>query len=285
MPFPELFAELLQNCRPMALAFSGGLDSRFLAHSALALLPTPGDLCLIHVCGPHVPEDESRAADAWARARGLQLIMTHFDPLEIEAVRSGWKDRCYYCKKAMFLRILQTLETMGATAGNQRVLCDGSNASDNLAWRPGLAALRELGVRSPLAEAGLDKQDISALGAASGLDNPRQKARPCLLTRFAYGLEPDKVTLAALEAAERAVSALLTTHAQKAEPPDFRLRLVSRRAAAKPGKPLSVWQSELHVEAELPDALVRELEALLAAAGFDPGFVLCLEQVSGHYDK
>lgn len=294
--FPENLGKVFDSCRPMALAFSGGLDSRFLAHASRAFLPGHS-LRLVHVRGPHVPEDESREAEAWARARGHELMTLPFDPLSIAGVRANGADRCYHCKKAMFSGIGRALAACPDDGRQKAVLCDGSNASDGLSFRPGLAALRELGVRSPLAEAGLDKDAIRSLAAKSGLDRPHQKARPCLLTRFAYGLEPDADILAALERAERAVGRLLAAVGPGAAPadtradaagPDFRLRLTARApvpAAAAHATPAASWRGELHLDAEVPAAVKEAVSQALSELGFDNIPLVLMKAVSGHYDR
>lgn len=306
--FPEALARSVAACHPMALAFSGGLDSRFLAHAAQVLAqtlaPAPESLCLVHVHGPHVPQGESRKALAWAQARGLRCVTVFFDPLAFDAVRHNHTERCYHCKKAMFLAIGHALAALPQGAGHF-VLCDGSNASDSQSYRPGLAALSELGVRSPLAEAALSKQDIRLLAAQSGLERPEQTPRPCLLTRFAYGLEADAPTLAALEKAEDAVAQVLAkffapgqtlqptqptalhnphkTKAVEAAPavPDFRLRfLVPQGRAGGQDR-----QAELHLSASLFPALTHALAAALAKHGFADAAIREMPQISGLHDR
>lgn len=191
---------------PLCVALSGGLDSRFLTHAALL---AGCDVLAAHAAGPHVPEAESAWARAWAVARGVPLVEVAFNPLEVPEVRENGRERCYFCKRAL-------VAALRAAAG-ERTLCDGTNADDFGQWRPGLRALREAGVRSPLAEAGLSKAALRRSGADSGLERPDQSARPCLLTRWAYGLSPDATLLGRLAAVESDLQALGLK--------DFRLRL------------------------------------------------------------
>lgn len=199
---PQVLARRLRAMPPLVVAFSGGIDSRFLSHAALL---SGCDVLAVHVRGPHIPAGESAHALAWARRRGLPLLVVDFDPLSLPEVATNSHQRCYACKIGLLSAIGKAL----AQAGQQgRVLCDGSNADDLVAYRPGLRALQEADVMSPLAESGMDKAAIRAAARATGLDDPEQRARPCLLTRLAYGLAPDADVLARLAAAEEALSGL-----------------------------------------------------------------------------
>ncbi|WP_446425526.1 tRNA(Ile)-lysidine synthetase [Mailhella sp.] len=206
-----------------ALAFSGGMDSRFLAHAAQLLGFSP---LLLHVTGPHVPPEESDFARRWTAARGLSLREVPADPLSLPLVAQGSRRRCYACKRELFSRLLSDLEREARhlSLPGPLPLCDGTNASDLHAFRPGTQAAQELGIRSPLALAGLSKADIYRLASLSDLDEPEQKPRPCLLTRLPYGVRPDASLLEGLAAGERAVRAFFEEHGGPL--PDFRLRLV-----------------------------------------------------------
>ena len=149
-----------------------------------------------------------------------------------------------------------------AAAGGCRILCDGSNADDLTAFRPGQRAVREAGVLSPLALAGLHKQELRDLGASWGLDDPQQAARPCLLTRLAYGMSPEPTLLSRLAAAEADLAALPGLG-------DFRLRLT----------PEPVLQA-----AVLPDGLRPRVMQVLDAHGFG-GAGMVEGTVSGFFDR
>ena len=208
----HILDETADNGR-FALAYSGGLDSRFLAHAAKLLKFQP---VLLHVTGPHVPPEESDFARSWAKEQQLDFREIPVNALSVPAVAEGARDRCYACKYAMFSRLAQECDLP---------LCDGTNASDASAYRPGIRAVRELGVVSPLALAGMTKNDIHLTAEETGMTLPWQKARPCLLTRLPYGTRPDAETLADLAEGERAVRRAL----EEAGLPqvDFRLRLVA----------------------------------------------------------
>ena len=248
-----------------ALAYSGGLDSRFLAHAAKLLKFQP---VLLHITGPHVPPEESDFARAWAGAQQLDFQEIPVDTLSVPAVAEGARDRCYACKYAMFSRLAQESDLP---------LCDGTNASDASAYRPGIRAVRELGVISPLTLAGLTKNDIHLLAEETGMTIPWQKPRPCLLTRLPYGARPDAETLADIAAGEQTVRHTL---AEAGLPQvDFRLRLVAPD------------RLELHLTASdmalLPDALASALlQSVHAAVPNRPRPVLSVqESLSGFYDR
>ena len=286
MELLERLTERLHACSPVALAFSGGLDSRFLAQMAYRLAPEGVRVRLFHVRGPHVQWAESADALTWAGARGFKLTLVSLNPLAIPEVRANDKLRCYHCKRFLFTTLREASSGHPAFAGQTPVLCDGTNLSDWNDYRPGRRALEDLDVRSPLAEAGLGKDDIRRLAARIGLDRPDQHARPCLLTRFAYGLSPTLAALTALEAAENVVDGLLAAHADPV--PEFRLRFVAGpETTGNDGvsPPLRSYRTELHISAELPNALNRRLLDAVAKQGLAVPRLQVLERVSGHYDR
>ncbi|WP_461209774.1 ATP-dependent sacrificial sulfur transferase LarE [Desulfocurvus sp. DL9XJH121] len=225
---------VFEQAGPLALAVSGGLDSRFLSLvcSRLGL-----DALCVHFKGPHVPASESERAEAWMRGLGLEYRVLDVDPLVLSEVAANTRERCYHCKRLLF-------ETLMAAAPG-RVVMDGGNASDLGKFRPGMRALAELGVRSPMAECGISKPDIQALGEHLGLAEPRQPATPCLLTRLPYDSPVDREALARIEALEEAC--------RKAGFTRFRVRLVD-------GEPLLFAHPDQQgLEAPLP---VRWTEAI-----------------------
>ena len=274
---PDALTSLLPELAPLAVAYSGGLDSRFLAHAARCY--GLGDAVrLLHVTGPHVPPEESLQAEQWAGERGFALTVVPVNPLDDPEVRAGSRERCYYCKRRLFSALFEALD------GQFHTLCDGSNASDLRAYRPGLRALHELGVRSPLAETGLAKEDIRRLAAVTGMDRPDQQARPCLLTRFAYGLSPTQEALTALADAEKAISEALAGGqygSLSASVPDFRLRLVE----PAPSAARLPFAAEVHVSAALAEDLRERIAGAVTARGFPHPCFVTLETVSGHYDR
>lgn len=274
---PAALAAVLRDLPRLAVAFSGGLDSRFLCHAALL---SGCDVLAVHVYGPHIPPQESAWAAAWARERGMRLHTARFDPLALAEVETNSPQRCYGCKTGLVALLRGELAPMAEA--HDRVLCDGTNADDLQAYRPGLRALEEGRVRSPLAEAGLTKAQVREAAHVTGLDRPWQRARPCLLTRLAYGMRPEAGTLARLAAAEADLATLGATASAQEESQcvvpeegsvgalgDFRLRLT----------PEPVLQAE-----KLPEELLPELRNILIRHGFWPCGLEAGGNISGFYD-
>lgn len=246
----------------LGIAYSGGLDSRFLAHAARHMGLTP---LLLHVSGPHIAPSETAAARAWAARHGLELREMRLDPLTHPAVAVSAEDRCYHCKHLLFSAMLAALPA-GMAA------CDGGNTSDAGAYRPGVRAVRELGVHSPLAECGIGKEDIRRMARLSGMERPSQRARPCLLTRFAYGLKPQRELLERLAATEDAIMDILRPVDGDSEGPDFRLR-VPREGAI-----------ELHMSVELDADCLRRIAVLAREHGLPEPVFRQVEAISGYFD-
>lgn len=190
----------------LSIAYSGGLDSRFLAFFAKQ---NGFEVELLHAQSAHISREETQEAIGRAAAMGLTVRCIRPDLPDPMRLARALRDRCYVCKKAIFTVLLKEAHAP---------LCDGSNASDALVFRPGSRAISELGVGTPLADAGLSKPMIRQAAAALGLSDPQQPARPCLLTRFDYGDAPNPVRL---DLTQRAEAFLDTLPALKA---GFRLR-------------------------------------------------------------
>lgn len=162
-----------------ALAFSGGCDSSYLLYAA-------------RQCGAQVrayfvktafqPDFELQDALRLAQELGADLKVLELDALEDETVRANPANRCYYCKKHIFGSILEN-----AHADGYSLILDGTNASDQVADRPGMKALQELSVRSPLREAGLTKEEIREKSRQAGLFTWNKPAYACLATRIPTG--------------------------------------------------------------------------------------------------
>jgi len=164
------------------------MDSSLLLVAAARALG-PG-LTAITLTGPHTVPGELAAAWTLARRFRVRHLVREFDPLKLPAFRHNLPERCYACKKAL---ISQAWEI--AAAREIPVLWDGTNVDDLADSRPGLRALRELGVDSPLLKAGLGKTAIRARSRDLGLDD-RRPAQSCLATRFPYDSELTREALA-----------------------------------------------------------------------------------------
>lgn len=164
----------------LAVAFSGGTDSAFLLRCAQEAL---GDrVCAITAVSVFVPEREIEESRAFCERFGIRQLLLPVDVLSIPGVKENPADRCYRCKRALFGWMLEA----AAAEGFDR-LADGSNADDAGDYRPGMRAIAELGVLSPLREAGLTKAEIRTLSKQMGLPTWDKPSSACLASRIAYG--------------------------------------------------------------------------------------------------
>lgn len=181
----------------LALAYSGGVDSVYLLYAARQ---AGCDVKPYFVHSQFQPDFEFADAEALAEQIGVELTVLKEDILSHEAVRLNPADRCYHCKRALFERLIRQ-----AWEDGYPLVIDGSNASDDEGDRPGMRALRELQVRSPLREAGLTKQEIRALSREAGLKTWDKPAYACLATRVPTGRAIDQEALDRVERAEDAL--------------------------------------------------------------------------------
>ncbi len=177
-----------------ALAFSGGVDSSYLLYAAMQ---AGAQVRAYYVKTAFQPEFELEDAKRLAEGLGADMRLLRADALADPQVAANPADRCYYCKKNIFGTILQAAREDGFS-----LVLDGTNASDDAGDRPGMRALRELEVRSPLRECGLTKARIRELSREAGLFTWDKPAYACLATRIpaGEGITPEK--LASAEAAE-----------------------------------------------------------------------------------
>ncbi|MDR1898391.1 MAG: ATP-dependent sacrificial sulfur transferase LarE [Treponema sp.] len=182
-----------------AVAFSGGVDSSFLCHAAAAAL---GDKALaITIVSPMLPKSEIDCAKTVARKVGIKHLL--IEEMEIdEEVAANPKERCYFCKKIEFGAIMRAAGERGIDT-----VLDGSNVDDLGDYRPGLRALEELRVLSPLREAGLGKAEIRELSRRFDLPTWDKPAFACLASRIPYGERINPEKLARVEKAEEALRA------------------------------------------------------------------------------
>lgn len=183
MVLQEFFAQ----CPETAIAFSGGVDSAFLLWAAVKYGKR---VKAYYVKTAFQPEFELEDARRLAGELGARMEILPVDILCEEAVASNPADRCYHCKRRLFAAILEAAGRDGFS-----VLLDGTNASDEASDRPGMRALAELSVRSPLRECGLTKAEIRKLSAEAGLFTHDKPAYACLATRIPTGepITPEKL--------------------------------------------------------------------------------------------
>ena len=192
-----------------ALAFSGGSDSAYLLWAGRTF---GQDVRPYYVSTPFQPAWEREDAQRLARELGVPLTVVELDVLACPEVAANPANRCYFCKKALFSALWQQVRADGFS-----LLLDGTNASDDAQDRPGMRALSELEVRSPLRECGVTKAQLRALSREAGLFTWDKPAYACLATRIPTGTPITAPDLARVEGGEDALFALGFT--------DFRIRL------------------------------------------------------------
>jgi pyridinium-3,5-biscarboxylic acid mononucleotide sulfurtransferase len=188
--------DLLRGYGSCAVALSGGLDSTVLAKAAQLAL---GDRA-VAVTGrsASMAAGELDEAGDLARQIGIRHEVIETGELSVPAYRANQADRCYHCKTELFAQVEQVAQRLGVA-----VVADGSNRDDLGDYRPGMRAVREKNVKSPLAECGLSKAEIRQLAAAWNLPISDKPATPCLSSRIAYGEEVTTERLRMIDAAER----------------------------------------------------------------------------------
>lgn len=205
MSLQEFFAQ--HNC--IALAFSGGVDSAYLLYAGIK---AGCDLHAYYVKSAFQPQFELEDAKRLAKELGAKMTVLEVDVLSDPLITSNPSSRCYYCKKKIFQTIADT-----AKADGYEILIDGTNASDEASDRPGMKALAELSVLSPLRICGITKAEVRSLSKDAGLFTWDKPAYACLATRIKTGEEITKEKLVATEMSEKALSHLGFF--------DFRIRL------------------------------------------------------------
>ena len=183
-----------------AVAFSGGVDSAWLLHEAVRYAQRTA---AYFVRTPFQPDFELEDARETAARLGASLTVVELDILADPAVAANPADRCYYCKKALFTRLLEA-----AGAGGFPLVLDGSNASDDAGDRPGMRALAELGIRSPLRECGIGKAEVRRMAREAGLRVWVKPSYACLATRVPAGTAVSAAALARVERGETELMAL-----------------------------------------------------------------------------
>ncbi|HEX9859787.1 MAG TPA: ATP-dependent sacrificial sulfur transferase LarE [Nitrospirota bacterium] len=172
--------ELVRSLGPAAVAFSGGVDSGLVA---LAAFHAHGKKAVAYTIASELStKNEEKDARWLAKSIGIKHEVIRLKLLGVDDIARNCPDRCYHCKKLVFGTILEHAAKKGV-----HVLLDGTNADDLMSYRPGARAVAELGVRSPLAELGLGKDDIRSMAKHQDLPNHDKLSVPCLSTRFPYG--------------------------------------------------------------------------------------------------
>ena len=220
-----------------ALGFSGGVDSAYLLYAGVK---AGADIKPYFIKTAFQPAFELADAQKLAERLGVEVTVLELDALADPRVAANPADRCYYCKQNLF----RTLKDR-AIADGYPVLLDGTNASDEAGDRPGMRALAELSVRSPLRECGLTKAEIRARSKEAGLFTWDKPAYACLATRVPAGEAITAETLARVEGAEDALFRLGYT--------DFRVRVF--HSAARLQLPRGQMERAVREAEELRQAL------------------------------
>lgn len=230
-------SEFFKGNPKAAVAFSGGVDSAYLLYAA----KTAGaDVRAYYVKSAFQPQFELEDARRFCAEVNVDLKILTADVLADREVRENPSDRCYHCKKMIFTAIAGA-----AAADGFGMLLDGTNASDEEGDRPGMKALRELSVRSPLRECGLTKEEIRRQSKEAGLFTWEKPAYACLATRIPTGEEITAEKLKNTEAAEDFLFSLGFT--------DFRVRRFCGAAR------LQFPPGQLALALERREEIVREL--------------------------
>ena len=192
--------DTLSSLGSVVVAYSGGADSAYLAFIAHRTL---GDRAVaVTADSPSYPERHRQLAIQIARDFGLRHQIIQTSELERPEYRANPSNRCYYCKHELYTHLSRI------AAGRGAVIVDGNNADDRGDYRPGRQAAREFGVRSPLDEVDLSKEEIRALSRQAGLPTWNEPASACLSSRIPYHTEVTDEKLRIIERAEQALREL-----------------------------------------------------------------------------
>ncbi len=186
----EKLKSIIKDCGKIAIAFSGGVDSTFLTKVAKDVLGE--NAVAVTISSILVTDDELKEADDFCKVENIEHLIYKADVLSIPGFEDNPPDRCYICKKAIFTNVKNLVGERGIS-----VIAEGTNVDDDGDYRPGMRAIKELGVRSPLKEAGLTKAEIRELSCMLGLKTWNKPSCACLASRFAYGevINKDKLDM------------------------------------------------------------------------------------------
>jgi pyridinium-3,5-biscarboxylic acid mononucleotide sulfurtransferase len=192
----DILKNNIRQMESIALAFSGGVDSTFLLNVAQDVLP--GNVIAVTARSSTHPEREYQEAVHFAQKIGAKQVVIDSEEIDIVGFSDNPVNRCYLCKQVLFSKILDVAQQYQI-----RTVADGSNVDDLGDYRPGTEAAKELGVVSPLQDAGLSKEDIRILSREMGLPTWNKPAFACLSSRIPYGQKITKEKLAQVDRGEQ----------------------------------------------------------------------------------
>ncbi len=199
VPYPEKWNALLAWFRgsgQVIIAYSGGVDSTLLMKAGTLAI---GRSCLgVIARSETLTDEECRQGLKVARFHDFNIRSITYSELEIDHYKNNPRNRCYFCKRELYSRLRELAAELGI-----RVIAEGSHVDDVGDWRPGLKAVEELEVISPLRDAGFQKKEIRAVAEVLGLPNWDKPSNPCLSSRIAYGLEIDHQKLEQIARGEK----------------------------------------------------------------------------------
>ena len=194
----RVLQENLKALGSVAVAFSSGVDSTFLLKAAQEALGDKVIAVTASSCSCSFPKRELEEAKAFCEKNGICQIIVESEELDIDGFRQNPKNRCYLCKHELFEKIWEIAKENGMNA-----VAEGSNMDDNGDYRPGLIAVKELGVSSPLRQAELSKAEIRELSKEMGLPTWDKQSFACLSSRFVYGETINEKKLGMVDKAEQ----------------------------------------------------------------------------------
>ena len=231
----------------VALAFSGGVDSAYLLYAAK---DCGAEIRAYYVKTQFQPEFEYEDACRLAKQLQAELVTIPMDILQDQTIVENPENRCYYCKQKIFTAIIEQAKSDGFS-----LVIDGTNASDDTGSRPGMQALQQLQVRSPLRELGLTKEEIRARSKKAGLFTHDKPAYACLATRIPTGTVITQELLSRTEKSEEFLKNLGFS--------DFRVRVLEDAAR------IQVRQQQIPLLLEKRQMILQELKKDYSAVLFD----------------
>lgn len=192
----QALKDYMKGLGGVVIAFSSGVDSTFLLKTAHDVL---GDRCVaVTARSCSFPKRELDEAADFCKQQGIRHIVIDSEELQVEGFAQNPKNRCYLCKRELFTKILNVAKENGLP-----YVAEGSNLDDNGDYRPGLTAVAELGIKSPLREANLTKSEIRRLSKELDLPTWDKQSFACLSSRFVYGETITEEKLSMVDKAEQ----------------------------------------------------------------------------------